>query len=106
MMVERPVAPKMPVTPALHYPPETSGAGTPTYLQFQPENRIGRRQTSPDLARPRAENERVKALVDFLSRPVHAHGGADPDLYIVTVYNLAVESALNAIRRASQTVLA
>ncbi len=106
MMVERPVAPKMPVTPALHHPPETSEAGTPTHLQFQPENRFGRRQASHDLARLRAEIERVEALVDFLSRPVHAHGGADPDPDIVTAYNLAVESALNAIRRVSQTVLA
>lgn len=54
-----------------------------------------------DLARYRAETERLKVLVEFLSRPVHAHGGSDPDPDIVTAYNLAVEAALQGIRRAT-----
>ena len=40
-------------------------------------------------------------LVDFLARPIHAHGGAEPDPDIVTAYNLAVEAALQGIRRAT-----
>ena len=54
-----------------------------------------------DLAWHRAETERVRVLVDFLARPVHAHGGTDPDPDIVTAYNLAVEAALQGIRRAA-----
>lgn len=54
-----------------------------------------------DLAWHRAETERLKVLVDFLARPVHAHGGQDPDPDIVVAYNLAVEAALQGIRRAS-----
>lgn len=54
-----------------------------------------------DLSWHRAETERLKVLVDFLSRPVHAHGGQDPDPDIVVAYNLAVEAALQGIRRAS-----
>ncbi len=49
----------------------------------------------------RAETERLKVLVDFLSNPVHAHGGSEPDPDIITAYNLAVEAALKGIRRAS-----
>jgi hypothetical protein len=54
-----------------------------------------------DLDRQRAETERLRVLVDFLSRPIHAHGGADPDPDIITAYNLAVEAALQGIRRAA-----
>ncbi len=54
-----------------------------------------------DLDRHRADTERLKVLVDFLARPIHAHGGADPDPDIVTAYNLAVEAALQGIRRAA-----
>jgi hypothetical protein len=54
-----------------------------------------------DLARYRAETERMRVLVEFLSRPVHAHGGSEPDPDIVTAYNLAVEAALQGIRRAA-----
>jgi hypothetical protein len=50
----------------------------------------------------RAETERLRALADFLARPVHAHGGSDPDPDVVIAYNLAVESALRAIRRVAQ----
>ena len=39
-------------------------------------------------------SERLRVLVEFLSRPVHAHGGTEPDPDIVTAYNLAVEAAL------------
>ena len=104
MMVERPVAPKTPATPAPYPRSETSE--TPTNPVSRPANRVGRWQASHDLARLQAETEQVKVLVDFLSRPVHAHGGAEPDPDIVTAYNLAVESALCAIRRASQSVSA
>ena len=54
-----------------------------------------------DLDRHRAETERLRVLVDFLARPIHAHGGAEPDPDIVTAYNLAVEAALGGIRRAT-----
>lgn len=54
-----------------------------------------------DLAQHRAETERLRVLVEFLARPVHAHGGPEPDPDIVTAYNLAVEAALNGIRRAA-----
>jgi hypothetical protein len=54
-----------------------------------------------DLARHRAETERLRVLVDFVSRPVHAHGRSDPDPDIVVAYNLAVEAALQGIRRAA-----
>ena len=49
----------------------------------------------------RAETERLRVLIDFLARPVHAHGGSEPDADIVTAYNLAVEAALQGIRRAA-----
>lgn len=48
-----------------------------------------------------AETERLRVLIDFLARPIHAPGGCDPDPDIVTAYNLAVEAALNGIRRAA-----
>ena len=54
-----------------------------------------------DLARYRAETERLRVLVEFLSHPIHAHGGTDPDPDIVVAYNLAVEAALQGIRRAA-----
>lgn len=54
-----------------------------------------------DLAWHRAETERLRVLVDFLARPVHAHGGSEPDPDIITAYNLAVEAALQGIRRAA-----
>ena len=53
------------------------------------------------LAWHRAETERLRVLVDFLARPIHAHGGSDPDPDIITAYNLAVEAALQGIRRAA-----
>jgi hypothetical protein len=58
-------------------------------------------QARHELAWHRAETERVKVLGDFLARPIHAHGGAEPDPDIVTAYNLAVEAALQGIRRAT-----
>jgi hypothetical protein len=54
-----------------------------------------------ELAWHRAETERVRVLVEFLSRPIHAYGGAEPDPDIISAYNLAVESALQGIRRAT-----
>jgi hypothetical protein len=58
-------------------------------------------QARHELAWHRAETERVKVLVEFLARPIHAHGGTEPDPDIVTAYNLAVEAALQGIRRAT-----
>ena len=58
-------------------------------------------QARHELAWHRAETERVKVLVEFLARPIHAHGGAEPDPDIITAYNLAVEAALRGIRRAT-----
>jgi hypothetical protein len=55
-----------------------------------------------DLDWYRAETERLRVLIDFLARPICAHGGADPDPDIVTAYNLAVEAALRGIRHAAQ----
>jgi hypothetical protein len=54
-----------------------------------------------DLDRHRAETERLRVLVEFLARPIHAPGGAEPDPDIVSAYNLAVEAALVGIRRAA-----
>jgi hypothetical protein len=54
-----------------------------------------------NLLRHRAETERLRVLVEFLSRPIHAHGGVEPDPDIVTAYNLAVEAALRGVRRAA-----
>ena len=53
------------------------------------------------LDRHRAETERLRVLVDFLARPIHAHGGSDPDPDIITAYNLAVEAALQRVRQAA-----
>lgn len=58
-------------------------------------------EANHELAWHRAETERVKVLVEFLSRPIHAHGGAEPDPDIISAYNLAVEAALQGIRRAT-----
>ena len=58
-------------------------------------------QAMHELAWHRAETERVKVLVEFLARPIHAHGGTEPDPDIITAYNLAVEAALQGIRRAT-----
>lgn len=54
-----------------------------------------------DLERYRAETERLRVLADFLARPVHAHGGTEPDPDIISAYNLAVEAALRGIRQAA-----
>ena len=40
-------------------------------------------------------------LIDFLARQIHAPGGSEPDPDIITAYNLAVEAALQGIRRAA-----
>jgi hypothetical protein len=55
-----------------------------------------------DLEWYRAETERLRVLIDFLARPICAHGGAEPDPDIITAYNLAVEAALRGIRYAAQ----
>lgn len=61
----------------------------------------GRWVAKHDLNWHRAETERLRVLVDFLARPVHAHGGADPDPDIISAYNLAVEAALHGIRKSA-----
>jgi len=58
-----------------------------------------------EIDRHRAETERLQLLVEFLTRPIHAHGGTDPDPDVVTAYNLAVEAALNGVRRAASSQL-
>lgn len=58
-----------------------------------------------EIERHRAETERLQLLVEFLTRPIHAHGGVDPDPDVVTAYNLAVEAALNGVRRAASAQL-
>jgi len=60
---------------------------------------LARWEAGQELEWHRAETERLRVLIDFLARPIHAPGGADPDPDIVTAYNLAVEAALNGIRR-------
>ena len=101
MMVERLVASKTPAPTAApgHQPTADPTPSRPVSLA--PLDRIGRWQATHDLARQRAETERVKVLVDFLARPICAHGGTEPDPDIVTAYNLAVEAALQGIRRAA-----
>jgi hypothetical protein len=66
------------------------------------EARRSRWEARQQLDWHRAETERLRVLVDFLARPIHAHGGADPDPDIVTAYNLAVEAALQGIRNAAR----
>ena len=56
-----------------------------------------------ELAWHRAETDRLRVLIDFLGRPIHAPGGADPDPDVLTAYNLAVEAALIRVRRAALT---
>jgi hypothetical protein len=90
-MIERDVA----STPAL----ASTDDLTPIHDK-SPESR-NEWQARHELAWHRAETERVKVLVEFLARPIHAHGGAEPDPDIVTAYNLAVEAALQGIRRAT-----
>jgi hypothetical protein len=58
-------------------------------------------QARLELERYRADTERLRVLVEFLSRPIHAPGGSDPDPDILTAYNLAVEAALHGIRHAA-----
>ena len=91
-MIERDVAstPLQAPTTALADHARTNSSETTTEWQAQHE-----------LAWHRAETERVKVLVDFLARPIHAHGGTEPDPDIITAYNLAVEAALQGIRRAT-----
>ena len=60
-----------------------------------------RSKAQTDIDWHRAETERLRVLVDFLARPICAHGGHDPDPDIVTAYNLAVEAALQGIRHAA-----
>ena len=65
-------------------------------------NKRSRHEAQVELDWHRAETERLRVLVDFLSRPIHAHGGNDPDPDIVTAYNLAVEAALLGIRNGAR----
>ncbi len=72
-------------------------AETVTEVQAEPN----RWEARLEVERYRAETERLQVLVDFLTRPIHAHGGSEPDPDIVTAYNLAVEAALRGVRRAA-----
>jgi hypothetical protein len=54
-----------------------------------------------DLDWHRAETERLRVLIEFLARPVHAPGGTETDPDVLAAYNLAVEAALKGIRRAA-----
>ena len=72
-------------------------AGTDAEVQSEPT----RWEARLEVERYRAETERLQVLVDFLTRPIHAHGGSEPDPDIVTAYNLAVEAALRGVRQAA-----
>lgn len=90
-MIERDVASDLaPSTPA------ESGPSTSPIVDDRSQWAAGH-----ELAWHRAETERLKVLVEFLSRPIHAYGGTEPDPDIITAYNLAVEAALQGIRRAT-----
>ncbi len=93
-MIERDAA----STPALA---PTNDFADPNSLTVSTAEPRSEWQARHELAWHRAETERVKVLVEFLARPIHAHGGAEPDPDIVTAYNLAVEAALQGIRRAT-----
>ena len=68
-----------------------AAAGNDTEVQSAPS----RWEARLEIERHRAETERLQLLVEFLTRPIHAHGGTEPDQDVVTAYNLAVEAALN-----------
>ncbi len=93
-MIERDVASTSALAPANDFTDST--LPTPTTAEARTEW-----QARHELAWHRAETERVKVLVEFLARPIHAHGGTEPDPDIITAYNLAVEAALQGIRRAT-----
>jgi hypothetical protein len=76
-------------------------SASPSMTRIDPAHTRDEWQARHELDWHRAETERVKVLVDFLARPIHAHGGAEPDPDIITAYNLAVEAALQGIRRAT-----
>ncbi len=92
-MIERDAASTVPL--------ETACTTAPTTRIDPSHSRDDEWQARHELDWHRAETERVKVLVEFLARPIHAHGGAEPDPDIVTAYNLAVEAALQGIRRAT-----
>ena len=97
-MIERDVASTPAPAPALIPPDDFADPQVSTAPIAEPRTEW---QSRHELAWHRAETERVKVLVGFLARPIHAHGGAEPDPDIVTAYNLAVEAALQGIRRAT-----
>jgi hypothetical protein len=45
-----------------------------------------------------AQNDRIRALSEFLRTPVCAPGGDEPDPEVVAAYNLAIATALHGIR--------
>ena len=65
------------------------------------DRRPGNGTKADELEWHRAETERLRVLVDFLARPIHAPGGVDPDPDVLAAYNLAVEAALKSVRRAA-----
>ena len=76
---------------------ETETDVASTREETRPEIERSRREVQEKLDWHRSETERLRVLVDFLSHPIPAHGGSEPDPDIVTAY-LAVEAALIGIR--------
>ncbi len=91
-MLERDAASTAPAAAQSTTPRDTPEAPAPAKAEWEARH---------DLDRHRAETERLRVLVEFLARPIHAPGGAEPDPDIVSAYNLAVEAALVGIRRAA-----
>lgn len=78
--------------------PDDAAVATPGTTDLEGPGDAGRGRT---LEWHRAETERLRVLVEFLSHPIHAPGGSDPDPDVLTAYNLAVEAALHGVRRAA-----
>lgn len=80
---------------------DTTAAGEDAHVHAHAHSNAVAPYTENELAWHRAETERLRVLVDFLARPIHAPGGPEPDPDVLTAYNLAIEAALKGIRRAA-----